>query len=147
MELQSAINLFPVFNSENYHPVTLSKILWVFYESNQKYFTIDQLKSKTDLEEKEIQEALEALNSLGDIATRHQHVDETFFVDVNGSIKNLKNGVSRSKNALILLETIVDSRDESNPTLNDFIKKIILIYSEVLDFMDEKVNEYFNTNN
>lgn len=142
MELQSAINLFPVLNNESYNPITLSKILWVFYASNQKYFTIEELRLKTNLNEKEIKEAIIALKSLGDVASSNQLIDDLFFVDINGSIKNLHNGVCRSKNALILLEIIADNRDHSNIALSDFIKKTILIYSEVLDFMDIKIKEY-----
>ncbi len=146
MELQQTKQVFPILNSSDFFPPTLGRILWVFYASNKKYFTVKELKCSTSLEEDAIVKALHVLKSFGqiDYINTNSVFANQFFVDTNGSIQCLKNSIAESKNLLDILENIIENRDSSNHTMNAFIKNTILFYSEILDFIDIKTKEHFN---
>ncbi|GAA3604550.1 hypothetical protein Q4Q39_09325 [Flavivirga amylovorans] len=142
METQK--QFYPIFNNSAFYPKTLSSVLSIFYVSNQKYFTVAQLKEETQLSETEIEDALSLLHSLGDVGEKKNAFSERhFFVDTDGSIKNIKNSIKQSKCLLNVLEKILEKRNNTNEALNTFIKKAIMFYSETLDFISIKTEEYF----
>ena len=116
MELQQTQQLFPILNSSDFFPPTLGRILWVFYASNKKYFTVRELERCTSLNEDAIVKALHVLKGFGqiDYINTNSIIANQFFVDTNGTIKCLKNSINESKTILDILEEIIEHRDNSN---------------------------------
>ncbi|WP_271784768.1 hypothetical protein [Aquimarina algiphila] len=146
MESQTATQFFPILSGGKFYPVTFSKILSIFYTSNQKCFTIEELQFKTNLSIDEIKYGLLFLISIEEISKEEKNIlsEVCYSFNIEGHIKNLKDSVSTSKKMLDALENTVDQRDTSNLMLNDFIKETIVFYSEVLDYIEIKINEHFN---
>ncbi|WP_299255600.1 hypothetical protein [uncultured Aquimarina sp.] len=149
MESQTAIQFFPMLSGGEFYPVMFSKILSAFYTSNQKYLTRGELQFKANLTVDEINYGLQFLISLGEISIEGKNVlSETYYsFNTEGHIKNFRNSISKSKDLLTTLERTVDRRDNSNQMLNDFIKDTVVFYSEVLDYIEIKIREHFNSKN
>ncbi|UII74787.1 hypothetical protein LV716_10975 [Flagellimonas sp. HMM57] len=146
METNTQVQLYPILNNRVLTPPSLSSILEIFYASNQKYFTVEELQKVTQLQVEEIENALALLNNLGDvgISRKESFVDQHFFLDIDGSIKNLKHSVQDSKNVLNILEKVLEQRNGENQPLESFIKNTIIFYSEILDFITLKIDEHFD---
>lgn len=147
MEPQTSKQYFPILSGGEFYPVTLSKILSAFYTSNQKELTIEELRHKTNLTKDEVNNGLTFLNSLGEITKISKSTLTTahFSFSTQGSIQNVKKNIEKSRDLLDVLEQILDARDTSNQALNNFIKESIVFYSEVLDFIELKTGEHFNS--
>lgn len=148
MENHTPDQFYPLLNNSELHTQKLGQILGVFYASNQKYFTVEQLREATSLSVVEIERALLLLYKLGDIDVAKDTVNENhFFVNIEGSIKHIKANVKQHKELLNTLEIIMNKRNNANEQLNDFIKDTIVFNSEVLDYICLKLKEHFNYKN
>lgn len=145
METPPKVQFYPILNNKLLNSATLGSILGTLYASNQKYFTLKQLQALTNLSESEIKSTITQLNKLGDVGIlAHENIDDNqFYIDAEGSINQLRNSVAESKKLLHVLENVMEHRDESNEALNAFIRNIIVLYSEVLDFVTFKIEEHF----
>ena len=99
METQQKVQFYPILNNKILNSNNLGSILGTFYASNQKYFTLKQLQTLTDLSESEIESTIKLLNKLGDVGiSAHKNLDDNqFFIDTEGSINQLRNSVIESK--------------------------------------------------
>ena len=148
MDIQSSSHLFPLLNRREIYPLALGKILWTFYASNQKYFTIEELQQYTHLQKEEIKAALSILNNLGEVNSNVEPDNlNQFYIDIAGCIKSLTDTIAQNRNILDILEKVIETRDTSNQELNAFIKDAIVFNSEILDFIEKKMTEHFNTEN
>ncbi|WP_350284688.1 hypothetical protein [uncultured Croceitalea sp.] len=145
METRQRVQFYPILNNAILSSPTLGSILGAFYASNQKYFTVKQLQESTDLSETEIVSTITLLKRLGDIGTSENTgcVEDLFYIDTDGSVDQLRMSVTESKKLLNVLEQIMEHRDNSNEPLNAFIRNTIVLYSEVLDFIEFKIDEHF----
>jgi DNA-binding MarR family transcriptional regulator len=146
MENQQITQVFPLLQKQEFYPTNMGKILSVFYKSNQKYFTFEELEEQTNIEAEDLQNTLDQLeerDEINDITSIEDSNHKRYYLNVKGSIKNLQITIQTNKQLIALLEKIVDARDSSNQDLNQFIKQSISFNSEVLDFMEKASVEYF----
>ncbi|WP_299183946.1 hypothetical protein [uncultured Aquimarina sp.] len=147
MEQQTANHFFPILSGGKFYPVSLGRIVLAFYASNQKELTKYELQHKTNLTDDDIVNGLKFLSSLGEVTKSPTDTLTTtyFSFSTQGSIKSLENNIEKSRVVLDGLENILDARDTSNQSLNNFIKESIIFYSEVLDYIEIKITEHFNS--
>lgn len=147
MESRKVKHFFPILSGDEFYPITLGIILSAFYTSNKKELTIKELQYKTNLTNYEIVSGLQFLRSLGEVTKNSKNTLTLahFAFNAQGSLENLKTNIKKSRDLLHVLEQILDSRDNTNQALNNFIKETLVFYSEVLDFMELKAGEHFNT--
>jgi DNA-binding MarR family transcriptional regulator len=146
MENQQITQVFPLLQKQEFYPTNMGKILSVFYKSNQKYFTFEELEEQTNIEAEDLQNTLDQLeerDEINDITSIEDSNHKRYYLNVKGNIKNLQITIQTNKQLIALLEKIVDARDSSNQDLNQFIKQSISFNSEVLDFMEKASVEYF----
>jgi DNA-binding MarR family transcriptional regulator len=146
MENQQITQVFPLLQKQEFYPTNMGKILSVFYKSNQKYFTFEELEEQTNIEAEDLQNTLDQLeerDEINHITSIEDSNHKRYYLNVKGSIKNLQITIQTNKQLIALLEKIVDARDSSNQDLNQFIKQSISFNSEVLDFMEKASVEYF----
>jgi DNA-binding MarR family transcriptional regulator len=146
MENQQITQVFPLLQKQEFYPTNMAKILSVFYKSNQKYFTFEELEEQTNIEAEDLQNTLDQLeerDEINDITSIADSNHKLYYLNVKGNIKNLQITIQTNKQLIALLEKIVDARDSSNQDLNQFIKQSISFNSEVLDFMEKASVEYF----
>jgi DNA-binding MarR family transcriptional regulator len=146
MENQQITQVFPLLQKQEFYPINMGKIWSVFYKSNQKYFTFEELEEQTNIEAEDLQNTLNQLeerDEINDITSIEDSNHKLYYLNVKGSIKNLQITIQTNKQLIALLEKIVDARDSSNQDLNQFIKQSISFNSEVLDFMEKASVEYF----
>ncbi|TPN86935.1 hypothetical protein [Aquimarina algicola] len=145
MENQSYIHLFPLLIRREFYPPAMGKILKAFYSSNKKYLSLEELKSKTQLNQNEIEEVLNKLKVVGEVkhdATTMAEQD-LFYLDTEGCIESLHTIIEENRILIEFLEEIIETRDSSNKALNQFIKSSIAFNSEVLDVIERTFKEYF----
>ncbi|MGJ8736993.1 hypothetical protein [Zobellia laminariae] len=146
MENQQITQVFPLLQKQEFYPTNMGKILSVFYKSNQKYFTFEELEEQTNIEVEDLQNTLDQLeerDEINDITSIADSNQKLYYLHLKGNIKNLQITIQTNKQLIALLEKIVDARDSSNQDLNQFIKQSISFNSEVLDFMEKASVEYF----
>jgi len=146
MEKKSVIYLFPILQNRELYPKDLGKVLGMFFTSNQKYFTIEEMERQTLMNKTNLNSALDLLVKQGNINTialNSDRLSPLFYFDAKSSFLRLQMNIAENRLLLELLEKVVIMRGASNVELNEFIKNTIAFNSEVLDFIDKTSKEYF----
>ncbi len=146
IDKQSLLDLYALtFKEDNYPPVA-GKILGLFYISNPKYFTFEELMEEVGASKSAISKALKLLLERGDVnftilkgSKRRRH----FYLDTEGIVDSLQRLVDAYTMQTELLQETLTIRNEENEEMNLFITNLIKFNNEVLTYIDQKLKEHF----
>lgn len=133
------------FQEDNYPPVA-GKILGLFYVSEQKYFSFEELQNQLEISKSAVSKALKMLLNIGEInfvTFEDNKRKRYFYLDVQGNIDRIQSLITSYIMQTKLLEETLALREETNPELNNFIKNSIKFNREVIAFVDQKVKEHY----
>lgn len=137
-----------LYKKNNYTKIA-GAILGLFYTSNKKYFTMEEVIVELDSDKQSIEDGIALLIKNGEVKkhTTKDGLEENFYLDVQGTISHLKNVLNDKQRLTELLEKTIELRDNSNPEVTRFLRDSILFNSEIMDFVDQRIQEYFIQNN
>ena len=67
-----------------------------------------------------------------------------FYLNIYGLVNSLQQAILENRSFIQVLERTMNKRDDTNGELNQFIKNSIVLNSEVVDFVDQRVKAYFD---
>lgn len=133
-----------IFENIGWTPAT-AKILALFYVSNQKYFTFEELLDRLKLSKSTASRALNLLLDtekvkyiIKDNNKRKRH----FYISIDGSLSFIHKYQNILEAQQKLLEKLLSVRDESNPKFNQFIQHEIAYLEKIIPIL-EKQKKYF----
>ena len=129
------------------YPEVSKKILGLMFVSNQKYFSLNDIITAIKRDRDEIIESLEELISRAEVACRMPKTTDTeymFYLNIYGLVNSLQQAILENRSFIQVLERTMNKRDDTNGELNQFIKNSIVLNSEVVDFVDQRVKAYFD---
>lgn len=133
------------FQEDNYPPVA-GKILGLFYVSEQKYFSFEELQDQLEISKSAVSKGLKMLLNIGEInfvTFEDNKRKRYFYLDVQGNIDRIQSLITSYTMQTKLLEETLALRGETNPELNNFIENSIKFNREVIAFVDQKVKEHY----
>ncbi len=134
--------------AEGYPPLA-GKIIGLFYISDEKYLTFNEIIEQTGASKGAISKTIQLLlehNRINYITEENNSRKRLFYLDINGLIKFLRMIIKNYQDQNILIKECLELRDQTPSEMNDFIKNSILFNTEMLTFLNEKANQYFNKN-
>lgn len=133
------------FQEDNYAPVA-GKILGLFYMSDQKYFSFEELQQHLEVSKSAVSKGLKMLLTIGEInfvTFEDNKRKRYFYLDVQGNIDRIQRLIDSYSMQTELLEETLALRGTTNPELNNFIETSIKFNREVIAFVDQKVKEHY----
>jgi len=133
------------FQEDNYPPVA-GKILGLFYVSEQKYFSFEDLQSLIGISKSAVSKGLKMLLNIGEInfvTFEDNKRKRYFYLDIQGSIDRIQRLMDSYLMQTELLQETLALRAETNPELNNFIANSIKFNREVIAFVEQKVKEHY----
>lgn len=143
---QSILNLYAEALKEDNYPPIAGKILGLFYISDQKYFTFEELMKELNVSKSAISKALKLLLEIGEVNYKKIEGNKRkrhFYLDIQGNIDRLERLVNAYYMQTQLLEETLEFRSSNNQELNNFIKTSIKFNKEALYYFDKKIKEHF----
>lgn len=146
MDNKSILDAYTFPYKERRHPEIARRILGLMYSSNQKQFTLREISANIGQNTDTTAEVLEELINSGPITCRLPKATDYAFkfeLNIKGLLRGFRQAISDGQKFTQLLERTIEKRDNSNTELNEFIESSILMNSELADFVEQKVKEYF----
>jgi len=149
MEHKELIKTYSILTKNNLYPEVAGEILRYMYVSSRKYFTLKELELLTENDKGQIYQAIDLLVKRGEIQYEVSDMSDEqylFHLDMKGVIQNLKKTLNDHLVFTDLLEEMLDEGNIDNEEMNQFVKSSILFNSEVLEFINHRIKEYFTNN-
>ena len=135
-----------LLTKDNYPPIA-GKILGLFYTSDQKYFTFEEIKKELEISKSATSKALSFLNQIEEVSYVYDKNNKRlrlFYLNVEGMVKRISLVLDAYKQQAILLKEVLELRSEENSALNNYIEKNILFSQDILGFVQNKLEFHFN---
>ncbi len=126
--------------ADNYPPIA-GKILGLFYTSNKKYLTFEEIKDGIGVSKSATSKALTFLYTLNEVSYIYDENNSRlrlFYLDIKGSVERFNSIIEAYKIQTTLLKEVLRTRNNENKELNHFIEKSILLHEDVLDIVKQK---------
>lgn len=131
---------------DNYPPIA-GRILGLFYTSDQKYFTFEEIKEALSISKSATSKALTFLDNIEEVSYVYDKNNKRlrlFYLNVIGMVKRIHLVLEGYKEQERLFKEVLKIRSEENQQLNNYIEKNILFSQDVLGFVQEKLELHFN---
>ncbi|WP_109436606.1 MULTISPECIES: hypothetical protein [Aquimarina] len=143
---ESILDLYAeAYKEENYPPVA-GKMVGLFFTSNQKYFTFEELMKGVGASKSATSKALKLLIGFGEVNykmlkgnKRKRH----FYLDIKGNIDRIQRYIDGFKMQTHLLKETLKLRNEEEKEVNQFIEELIEFHSKMLQFVDKNSKNRF----
>ncbi len=140
------INFAKAYELDGLPPLT-GKIMGLFYVSDQKYFSFEEIMEQVGASKGAVSKTLKLLQNLKRISfvvSKEHSRKRLFYLDTNGIKHFIRMVISNYREQDLLLKTCLDMRSNENLELNKFIENSIAFNADVLAVVDEKMEKYFN---
>ncbi len=134
-----------ILKGTGWHPVR-AQIIGLFYTSNQKYFTFQEIIDTLKISKSTASRALNFLLDLGkiDYITKGQNKRKRYFyMSVKGNIDLIDKWLESLKRQQHFFEKILPLRDNTNEELNHLIQHQISVFKEVIPFFKDQNKKNF----
>ncbi|MDY8137956.1 helix-turn-helix domain-containing protein [Aquimarina sp. 2201CG5-10] len=146
MDIEKILDLYALsYKEENYPPVA-GKILGLFFISNQKHFTFEEIMEKVNASKSATSKALKLLITLGEINfeflegnKRKRH----FYIDIKGTIEHFKRLIDGLHMQNELYKETLKFRTNENEELSKFIQDNINFSLELAIEAERLVKKHF----
>ncbi len=128
-------------------PPLAGRIMGILYISDSKYLSFDELIQASNARKGSVSKVLKLLISLKRISYKHSEEKKgkrLFYLDIKGTKLFLELIIDNYKNQHKLLNECLQLRSSENVEINTFIENSMAFNNEVITFIDEKKNQYFN---
>ncbi len=130
------------------YPPIAGKIIALFYISNQKYLTFEEIMEILQISKSATSKALKFLTDLGEVSfiTKAENSRKRYFYI---SIKNSLKSLTDWKNSLVVRQNILQNtlqmRNQENPELTTFIQQQIAFINDISAYIEQKIQEHFTS--
>ncbi len=134
-----------IFKDINWTPIA-AKIIGLFYVSDQKYFTFQEIIDTLNISKSNASRALKVLLSTGKVAyiTKGDNKRKRYFyLSVGGSITLINNMLEGFKRQQMFFEKILSLRSDENPELNQLIQYQKDYLEKIIPMLQIKTKEHF----
>lgn len=135
-----------ILKNENYPPIA-GKILGLFFISDQKYFTFEELMEQVDASKSATSKALKLLMNNGEvnyIIKEKSKRRRFFYLDIEGVKQRIYTTISAYDTYASLLKDTLKSRSDENKELNHYINSEIKFWEETLEFLKDRITANFD---
>ncbi|MBS9784117.1 ArsR family transcriptional regulator [Candidatus Gracilibacteria bacterium] len=128
------------------YPPIAGKIIALFYISDEKYLTFEEIMETLKISKSATSKALKFLTDLGEVSfmTKTENSRKRYFyISVKNSLKSLtdwKDSLDMRKN---ILEKALKLRTQKNPDFNTFIQQQIHFIEDISGYIDQKIQQHF----
>lgn len=132
-----------VYKSENIPPIG-GRILGLFFVSNQKYFTFEELMEELSISKSATSKALKFLIEIGDVSfikSKENKRKRLFFIDINGVRERMNKMMEAYKLQVELMEKTLAFRDETNTEINNYLNEFISSSKEIIKVLENQLNK------
>ncbi len=146
MEQQKILTAYSILEIKKEYPLNADKILRYMYTSNRQFFTHEEFMMLLNADRETVNDALVILIHHNEIKCRMIEKTEEeylFYLDVEKTIQSLKRKIKQHQIFTDMLEKEFYRDEIKDEDLNNFIKASILFNSEVTDFINQRIKEYF----
>lgn len=147
MKKDTILDLYASTYKEDNYPPVAGKIMGLFFISNQQYFTFEEIMEAVNASKSATSKAIKLLLSFNEInfVTLKEHKRRRhFYLDVEGNVKHIQRVVDAYYMQTELLKHTLTLRDNNNKKLNRFIETSIDFNTDVLNYIEEKIKEYYH---
>ncbi|WP_298511696.1 hypothetical protein [uncultured Kordia sp.] len=130
---------------DNYPPIA-GRILGLFYTSDQKYFTFEEIKEELNISKSATSKALSFLHNIEEVGFTYDENNKRlrlFYVNIEGLVKRISLVLEAYNEQTKLFEEVLEIRSKENELLNNYIDKSILFSQDILGFVQEKLEHHF----
>ncbi len=129
-----------IFKGTGWHPVR-AKIIALFYTSNQKYFTFQEIIDTLKISKSTASRTLKFLLNLGKIdyiIKEDNKRKRYFYMSTDGSTDLINTWLDALEKQQHFFEKILLLRDDTNEELNQLIQHQVSIFKEVIPLFRDK---------
>ncbi len=148
MNKQELIDAFALVHKEDNYPPIAGKIIGLFYVSDQKYFTFEDIMDGVNASKSATSKALKFLIDLNEVTFMYSEKNKRkrlFYPDHTYIKKRFEKIIEAHKMETVLLKKVISMRNADNKEMNNVIRSIIAFNEDVLHFISEKVEKHFKT--
>ncbi len=148
MNKKELINAFALVHKEDNYPPIAGKIIGLFYVSDQKYFTFEDIMEGVNASKSATSKALKFLIDLNEITfifSESNKRKRLFYPNHAYIKKRFEKIIAAHEMETVLLKKVLSTRSTDNIEMNNQIKSIIAFNEDVLHFISDKVKEHFKT--
>ncbi len=130
---------------ENYPPIA-GKIMGLFFISNQKYFTFEEIMTSVQASKSATSKAIKLLISSGEVNFKFVEGNKRkrhFYLDIEGSIAHFKRLIEGLYMQTTLYQETLKMRTDENEKLSQFIQNTINFNKELLVHAERLLQEHF----
>lgn len=143
---EEIINSFGELLVEDNYPPIAGRILGLFYVTNKKHLTFEEIKESLNISKSATSKALSFLIKLKEVSFIYDENNKRlrlFYLDVDGSIERFNSIMKAYNLQTILFKEALQARNEENEELNHFIEKTILFHEDVIGFVMDKMKLHY----
>lgn len=133
-----------VYKFDGYPPIA-GKILGLFYVSDKKYFTFEDLMKEIPASKSAVSKALKILIDRKDINFIYKESNKRkrlFYFDIEGFISGLEDSMKAYTYHRTLLQKSLETRSNENIEMNEFIQKAINFNKSIISVIQEKIDTH-----
>ncbi len=134
-----------IFKDINWTPIA-ARIIGLFYVSDQKYFTFQEIIDTLNISKSNASRALKVLLNTGKVSyiTKDNNKRKRYFyLPTEGSITLTNNLLERFKRQQAFFEKILCLRSDENPELNQLIEYQKGYLEKIIPMLQIKTKEHF----
>lgn len=134
------------YHTDGFPPLA-GKIMGIFYVYDQKYFSFDEIVKIVNASKGAVSKTLKLLLELKRIAfikSQEHKRKRLFYLDIQGIKHYLSIVLTNYKKQDELIRESLELRTQENMDLNNFIEDSIKFNAEILEFLEKKIEKYFN---
>ncbi len=134
-----------IFKDINWTPIA-AKIIGLFYVSDQKYFTFQEIIDTLNISKSNASRTLKVLLSTGKVAyiTKDDNKRKRYFyLSIEGSIALINNLLEGLERQQVFFEKILHLRSDENPELNQLIQYQKEYLEKITPMLQIKTKEHF----
>lgn len=146
MKEAELIEAFSLIHKEGNCPPLAGKIIGLFFVSNEKYLTFEEIMDGVKASKGATSKSLNFLIAIEEIQfvfSVENKRKRLFFFNIGGAQNRLDKLVAMHKKETTLLKEILPRRNADNIEMNTLIKNIIAFNEDVLHFISAKIAEHF----
>ncbi|WP_420573847.1 hypothetical protein [Kordia sp.] len=131
--------------NDNYPPIA-GRMLGLFYTSDQKYFTFEEIKTELNISKSATSKGLSFLDNIGEVSYVYDKNNKRlrlFYLNVEGLIERISLVLEAYKHQSKLFEQVLELREDNDSIVNNYLEKSILFSEDVLGFVQQKLALHF----
>ncbi len=128
------------------YPPIAGKIIALFYVSDQKYFTFEEIMETLSISKSATSKALKFLTDLGEVSFETKAGNRRkryFYISIKNSLKSLTDWKKSLSTRQEILEKVLKIRGKENPDFDRFIKQQIGFIADIDVCIGKKIKKYF----